>query len=148
MKKILLVCFALFTLSLVQAQSTKREQIAQLFSGVMVMSDNALDAQLPIKSINALAKEKAAKTAEVSKANLPDLLKEAGTYSAVYITVGNHTIVKITNLEDCQVSGAWGTCMPMGKGYIQKGDLQSKEGYINFIIGVPDSQKRMIYMFK
>ncbi|MFC0876746.1 hypothetical protein ACE01N_09130 [Saccharicrinis sp. FJH2] len=148
MKKILFAVIAVFSFAVLNAQTSKKETIAKLFTGVMVMSDANLDDQLPIQSVNELAAEKADKTAEVTKETLPDLLKEAAGYSAVFMTVGNHTIVKITDLKDCQASGAWGTCMPKGEGYVQKGELQPKEGYINFIIGVPDGQVRKIFMFK
>ena len=148
MKKILFVAVVIFSCTQMNAQTSKKETIAKLFSGVLVMADANLDDQLPIKSINELAAEKADKTAGVSKETLPDLLKEAANYSAVFITVGNHTIVKITDPKDCQVSGAWGTCMPKGEGYVQKGELQPQSAYINFIIGVPDGQIRKIFMFK
>ncbi|HPG34590.1 MAG TPA: hypothetical protein PLM34_12095 [Lentimicrobium sp.] len=148
MKEILFVAVALFAVTVLNAQTTKNEQIVNLFSGVAVMADANFDDQLPIKSVNEIAAEKADKTAEVTKESLPELLKEAAGYSAVFITVGNHTILKITDLEDCQASGAWGTCMPKGKGFVQKGELQPKEDYINFIIGIPDGQARKIFMFK
>ncbi|MFB6317175.1 hypothetical protein [Saccharicrinis sp. FJH54] len=148
MKKILFIAVAVFSFAVLNAQTSKKETIAKLFSGVMVMADANLDDQLPIESINDLAAQKAVKTADITKESLPELLKEAKDYTSVFITVGNHTIVKITDLDDCQASGAWGTCMPKGEGYVQKGDLQPKSGYINFIIGVPDGQSRKIFMFK
>lgn len=148
MKKFLFLSIAICSMLVLNAQTSKKELIAQMFSDVMVLSDASIDDQLPIVSINEIAMVKADKAAEVTKDNLSDLLAEAKNYKTVYMTVGKHTIVKITDLNDCQASGAWGTCMPKGEGYVQKGELQAREGYINFIIGIPDSQKRMMFMFK
>ena len=148
MKKLVLLVLCSTFFVAVNAQKNKKELVAKMFSGVMVMADAQVSAQTPIASINELAAEKAHKSAELNKKNIETLLAEAKNYTSVFVTVGNHTIVKITDLADCKPSGAWGTCMPKGEGYVQKGDMESKTDYINFIIGVPDGQTRTIYMFK
>ena len=86
---------------------------------------------------------------ELTKENVDEILEIAKEYKSCYITVGIHTIVRITNLEDCSPSGAWGTRMPKGKGYVQRaGVLNEKVDYIKNIIGRPDSQTRKVFLFK
>ena len=63
------------------------------------------------------------------------------------IIVENHTIVKFSDIKKCNYSGSWGMCMPYGEGYIQNGGLKSTNDFINNIIGKPDAQKRVMYIF-
>ena len=74
-------------------------------------------------------------------------MSSAKEYSNLVITTGNHTIVKIIDINNCKQSGAWGVCMPFANGYIKKGELIWQEGYINNSIGIPDSQVRKAYFF-
>jgi len=63
------------------------------------------------------------------------------------VTVGFHTIVKVSDFENCIQSGFWGVCMPYAEGYIQKGSLAPQKDYLNNIIGKPDAQERMMFLF-
>jgi hypothetical protein len=38
--------------------------------------------------------------------------------------------------------------MPRAAGYVKKGDLVYMNDYVNNVIGAPDAQKRMLYLFK
>jgi hypothetical protein len=37
--------------------------------------------------------------------------------------------------------------MPYVEGYVKKGELQPKADYANNIIGLPDTQERIMYLF-
>jgi len=102
----------------------------------------------PIVLFQEQAKDKADKVIKFSKDNISDVLETASNFSSLVIVVGDHTIVKITDIKDCKQSGSWGACMPMAKGFIKKKDLVSQEDYINNIIGRPDSQERVAYFFE
>ena len=56
-------------------------------------------------------------------------------------------IVKVTDMNNKVISGSWCCRIPFGEGYIQKGELTFKLDYLNNIIGIPDSQRRMIFLF-
>ena len=102
----------------------------------------------PIVLFKEQAKEEADKVIHFSKDNIETLLSEAENYKYCVITTGDHTIVKITDLSDCIQSGSWGACMPVAKGYIKKKALVSQEDYINNIIGMPDGQDRVAFLFE
>jgi len=102
----------------------------------------------PIESFIKGAEGKASKAISFNKSNVEAMLEVASTYKYAVITVGNHTIVKITDLKDCKASGSWGACMPFAEGYIKKGELVAQEGYINNIIGMPDEQERKLFLFE
>lgn len=106
------------------------------------------DAPRPIAVFKGQAAAKAAKQADLTKDNIATILEEAKSYKHLVILTGNHTLVKVTDLEDCRQSGSWGTCMPKGEGYISRGgNLEFQQDYINNIIGIPGSQSRTAYMF-
>ena len=113
-----------------------------------VRSFEAIEDKAPISYFENLAKESASETIEISEDNITDVLAAAKNYPHCVIIVEDHTIVKITSLEDCKQSGSWGACMPMAEGYIKKGDLEFQEDYINNIIGIPDNQYRTALFFK
>lgn len=149
MKKILFATLLLvFCLTTTQAQESKPEKLQNLVKGKVEVKIDNLDKSFPIVSFNAIASEKADEVIELSKDNMKEALTKAKNYSACVITVGKHTIAVVTDLKDCVASGAWGQCMPKGKGLIQKNGMREKEGYINNIIGVPDGQKRKMFLFK
>lgn len=148
MKKSIVILFVLigFTLS---AQNTKIEVLKQFLKSEINFENASIDLGQPIASISELAKDQAAETIALTKDNIKDVLQKAKEYKSCYIIVGVHSIVKITNLEDCSPSGVWGTCMPKGKGYVQRaGVLNEKVDYIKNIIGRPDSQMRNVFLFK
>lgn len=135
-----------FTLS---AQNTKVEVLKEFLKGTIQLDVGDIDLGQPISSINELASKKADKVIDLTKENVAEVLAEAKNYSRCIITVGVHTIVNIIDFEDCSPSGAWGVCMPMGKGYIQKaGVLNEVRDYLKNIIGRPGSQERKVFLFK
>jgi uncharacterized protein len=148
MKKILVILFVIAGLS-AKAQSTKYEVLKEFLKGTISLNESETDKGEPIASINTLAEEKADKVVDLTKENIEATLETAKDYETMIITVGNHTIVKVTDLNNCSPSGAWGAKMPMATGYIQKsGVLNEKNDYIKNIIGRPDSQVRKVYLFK
>lgn len=82
-----------------------------------------------------------------SKDNVEDMLNEAKSYKHCIIVIGDHTIVKVLNYDDCKQSGSWRACMPYVEGYIKKGSYDYQEDYMNNIIGLPDDQERTAYLF-
>lgn len=112
------------------------------FSGIEKIQDKN-----PIAIFRQDADKKADRIVDLYKENINELMYFAKKYKHCFVVVGDHTIVQITGTEDCLESRSWGTCMPMVKGYIKKGDLQRKEDYLNNIIGIPDSQERKAYLF-
>ncbi len=102
----------------------------------------------PIVAFTKEAETKAAKKIALTKDNAESVWAEAKNYKHCVIVTGNHTIVKVTDLEDCRASGSWGTCMPKGEGYVKKGSMTFMQDYVNMIMGRPDSQTRTVYLFK
>lgn len=148
MKKVLtllVLAFAAFQLSSAQ---TNVEKISKLTEGIVNVGDATLNENNPIVSISPLAEAQAESSIVLTKENVVEAFSKGQDYSKALIIVGQHTLVKITDWADCQASGAWGTCMPKGEGYVKKGELQEKADYINNIIGIPDNQTRTLYLFK
>jgi len=128
---------------------SRNDVIIQKFTeGIISISDGELSAYSPISSFNKIALEKATKSVVITKDNIASLIVEARSYKHCIITVGTHTIAKITDLNKTIMSGSWGSRLPYGEGYVQKGTLNLKQDYINNIIGIPDSQRRMMFLFK
>ncbi len=132
----------------IKSQENKADLIKSLTEGLIQVELSDLNESSPISSINKLAYEQASKSVVLTKDNIAESLKEANSYSAFIITVGVHTIVIVKDYSKSRMSGSWGTKMPWGKGYIQKGSLNYKEDYINNLIGIPDTQRRMMFLFK
>lgn len=148
MKKSILIFFVLASLTL-SAQNTKVEVLKEFLKGSIELSASNIDLGQPINTVNELAAAKADKVIELTKENISETLVEAKNCKTCIITVGVHTIVKVTDFDDCSPSGAWGACMPMGKGYIQKaGVLNEVQDYIKNIIGRPATQERKVFLFK
>lgn len=148
MKKSIFILFVLFGFAL-SAQNTKVEVLKEFLKGTLQLNAGDIDLGQPISSINELASAKADKVIDLTKENIVEVLAEARNYSTCIITVGVHTLVEVTDFEDCSPSGAWGTCMPMGRGYIQKaGILNEVRDYLKNIIGRPGSQERKVFLFK
>ncbi len=130
------------------AQENKSDVLISFLGDVIAIESAELNANEPITGVASQAAQKAAKQVTLTKENIAEALADAKNNQHVIIIVGNHTIVKVTDLSDCIQSGAWGACMPAGTGYIQRsGQLEKKEGYINNIIGIPDNQQRTMYLF-
>ena len=148
MKKSILIFFVLAGLTL-SAQNTKVEVLKEFLKGSIELNASDLDLGQPIISVKELATAKADKVIDLTKENISETLAEAKKYNTCLITVGVHTIIKVTDFDDCSPSGAWGECMPMGKGYIQKaGVLNEVQDYIKSIIGRPATQERKVFLFK
>ena len=149
MKTILSITIALlFTVSTFAQEKTKVETLKTFLDGIVTTETATIDEAEPIVGIKALADSKADKKIMLTKESIQSDLDEIGKYKSAIIIVGLHTIVKVTDAPNCQQSGSWGACMPYGKGLIQKaGSLEQKENYINYIIGIPDSQERTLYLF-
>ncbi len=113
-----------------------------------VESFEAIEEAAPVAYFEELVSNAADETINLSKDNINDVLETAKSYSHIVIIVEDHTIVRVDDVTDCQQSGSWGACMPIGEGYIKKGDLEYQDDYINNIIGRPDSQARTAYLFK
>jgi len=105
------------------------------------------DNKTPIITFRDFAISSADKSIKLTKKNITSALTKAKAYKHCVIIVGMHTIVKITDLNNCKQSGSWGACMPLAEGYIKKGGLKHQKDYINNIIGLPDSQVRIMYLF-
>lgn len=101
----------------------------------------------PIEAFKTDATNQAGNVITLNKDNIKDALNEAKRFKYAVITVANHTIVKLMDLNDCKLSGAWGVCMPKAEGYIKKGDLIYQNDYANNIIGLPDNQERLLFLF-
>ena len=147
MKTTLTILIVLLGLNLSYAQESKSETIKTFLKDVISLENESMSDGTPIASFNEIAKAKATKTIELSKENIKASLADAKNYKHCVITVGIHTIVLIANLDDCSQSGAWGACMPLADGYVQKGALSFKTDYIKNIIGRPDAQVRNMYLF-
>ncbi|MBI9034878.1 MAG: hypothetical protein JEZ03_10450 [Bacteroidales bacterium] len=149
MKKITITLISLLLISItaLQAQNTKVETLKVFLKEIISLEGQTIDKQLPLVSIGELAKVKASKFVELTKDNIAEQFVTAKAYQHSFIIVGNHTIAKITDFSNCSRSGVWGVCMPYGNGYVQKGTMIKKQGYLNSIIGVPDQQSRVLFMF-
>ena len=100
----------------------------------------------PIEAFKTKATNLATEVVKLNKDNIKDALTKAKDFKNVVITVDNHTIVKL-DVNDCKPSGAWSACMPKAEGYIKKGDLAYQNDYANDIIGLPDDQERLMFLF-
>lgn len=101
----------------------------------------------PIVEFQKQAEARSLKKMTFTKNNFNEVLEEAKNFDNLVIVVGNHTIVKVEDVNNCVESGSWGNCMPYGEGYIKKGELNFQKDYINYIIGKPDNQVRIAYFF-
>ncbi len=150
MKQILTsIAVLLLCASLSAQDQSKVETLKTFLDGAIAFNAADINQHEPLISIRELAAAKADKAVELNKENIETGINQMKDYSNAIIIVGKHTIAKISDIEDCQQSGAWGACMPKATGYVQKqGQLIAHDNYLNFIIGVPDSQERTLYLFK
>ncbi len=147
MKKVSIVLAVILCFGLTNAQEAKDVAIKNLTEGIITFSDGELSAYNPISSVNKAAVKQAAKTIVLTKENIAESLVEAKKYKACIITVASHTVAKITDFNKTIMSGSWGCKLPFADGYIQKATLISKQDYVNNIIGIPDSQRRTMFLF-
>ncbi|WP_075590043.1 hypothetical protein [Labilibacter marinus] len=142
-----LLLIALFMVN-ISAQKGKDVTIKEFTAGVVNFEEGELNQHSPIASFNKVAYAQATKSVVITKENMASSVAEMTNYKTCFITVGTHTIVKVSDLNKKVMSGSWGCRIPFGEGYIQKGELLFKQDYLNNIIGIPDSQRRMLFMFK
>lgn len=149
MKQILSIISGILMIAALNAQEqSKAETLKTFLDGLITVQADEINQHEPLVTIREMASSGADKTIQLTRENIGTSLNELDDYSDAIIIVGKHTIARITNTDDCRQSGAWGACMPMGNGFVQKqGQLISHDNYINFIIGVPDSQERTLYLF-
>ncbi|MCT4591005.1 MAG: hypothetical protein N4A71_24500 [Carboxylicivirga sp.] len=143
----LLIIALLFSVASSLSAQTKVETLTEFLDGIIKFENASINEGTPNKDIKALAAEQAELSNDLTKENIKEILETAKSYHFCVITVGVHTIVRITDLEYTQMSGSWGAKMPMGEGYVQKNGLTLKNNYINNIIGTPNSQERKVYFF-
>ena len=141
----LFIC--LFT-AMSYAQLSKPETVKAFTAEAVDYSGAELNEHSPISSFNKIAYEQADKAIVITKDNMAASIQEAASYKTCIITVGTHTIAKVTNMSKKIMSGSWGCRIPLGEGYIQNNGLTHKEDYLNNIIGTPNSQRRMMFLFK
>lgn len=127
--------------------SSEKKQDSRFNGDILNLDDSLKESRQPIKAIAALAKRDAEKIICLDPANIAQALEEAKSYAEAIIIVGNHTVVKITDFNDCKKSSSWKTNMPYGKGYVQNKGLNKCADYINQLIGQPDKQSRVLYLF-
>jgi hypothetical protein len=127
-------------------QENKTASEIEILKNIKVLTN--IKYKIPIITFKKFADSGADKSIRLSKKNIASSLTKAKKYKYCIITVGTHTIVKALNLTNCKQSRAWGTCMPFAEGYIKKGVLEYKKDFINNIIGLPDNQERIMYLFK
>jgi hypothetical protein len=53
-----------------------------------------------------------------SKESFIKALKTAINFNHIFTTVETHTVIKIEDLTNCQLSNSWATCIPYATGYI------------------------------
>jgi len=147
MKKFIILLTIAFTLSS-QAQESKTTVLKEFLSDIINLDDKVFNEALPITSFKQLAQDNAAEIIKITHKNIKLALSEAKRFKHCLIIVENHTLIRIVDYEDCSPSNCWATCMPLSKAYIQKaGLLNEKKDYLKNVLGCPDSQKRMIYLF-
>lgn len=149
MKSVVYLCIVLALASCVQNDEPVVENddnLLEFLSDTKSLLNN--DSAHAIKDLIELAETESDQRVELTKSNMEIFLKSASSYSSVMITVEDHTVVVFNDLENCKMSGSWASCMPFATGYIRKGKLIFQEDYINNIIGLPDNQLRVGYLFK
>lgn len=146
MKQILITLFLVTALS-AHGQS-KVERISEFLDGIISFEEASFNEHNPILTVNSLAAEQASEVEQLTESNIGEIIEKGRQFSHCLITVDQHTVVLITDWDDCKQSGSWDICMPYGKGFIQRGELENHEDYINNIIGTPDSKRRTAFFFE
>ena len=142
------IIITFFVLAFAACGKQKQTEVSQVELPGYVIDVALLNQEsMPIETFMKYANSYAVFKESLNKKNVKALLDKAKETKYNFVLVGNHTVVKITNLSDCKSSRAWGSCMPKGEGFIKKGDLIYKNDYINNIIGLPDNQNRVLYGF-
>ena len=101
----------------------------------------------PLEEFITYASEMAQEAVVLDVNSMSGFIEKGSSFKYAVIVVENHTIVKIEDFTNCKTSSSWATCMTFGEGYVKKGNLVFQKEYINNIIGRPDRQKRMGFLF-
>ena len=133
------------TLNSNQGSTTSSGAINTYLTDIKSFSDS--EKRNPIEEFKKLAENTAVQEIDISKENFGEALKMATDFKYVFITVENHTVIKIDDVSKCKPSGSWATCVPFANGYIKKGEMVYQEDYANNIMGLPDNQTRTMYLF-
>lgn len=105
--------------------------------------------QNPIAEFNAISRKMAHDYAIMQKSTTDSLLKMSALYRHTVIVIEDHTILKLIEPDSCMPSNAWKACMPKGIGFKRtENKLVPQKGFLQYIIGNPDSKRRIIYFFK
>ncbi|MCU4164517.1 hypothetical protein [Carboxylicivirga caseinilyticus] len=147
MKRLNVIAALMLLLAVSINAQTKVETLTEFLDGIIKFENATIQEGTPIADIKELAAAQADKMMDLNKETVAEVLETANDYHFCVITVGVHTIARITDLENCQQSGSWGQCMPMSEGFVQKNGLTDKNEYLNNIIGIPNSQERKVYFF-
>lgn len=148
MRFTLLLTAILMLIILDSSAQTNGDKITELLGNVLKIDKDKINADRPIANINLLAAQQSDTMIVLTKQNINDVFSMAKTYESCIISVERHTILLIDSWSNCIQSGSWGYCMPHGVGFIQRGEMTKKEDFINNIIGVPDSQRRTVFLIK
>jgi len=143
-----IILFLLFVIGVCANGQTNAETLKTFLTDIISFDNVELNADRPLPKIRQLASTQADTVIILTKENVSKTMKLAKKYQHCLIFTGSHTIVKVTELDNCIQSGSWKACMPYGEGYIQRAEMIKKVDYINNIIGTPDSQKRGLFLFK
>lgn len=133
--------------SVVGFTQTNSQEVKELLNGVIDFSENTFNDVRPIPSINKAAAQQADTIFFLTKDNIYQVFKEAKKYKSCIISVESHTFVSVESWTNCSKSGSWNFCMPYGTGFIQRDEMVKKEDYIKNIIGMPDAQRRTVFLF-
>ncbi len=131
----------------VEIQKEAKPNVVEDFLVDVRTLEKAID-KVSIEDFKAIADKEADTSFKMNATNVKQILDKAKNYSECIIITGNHTIVKITDFNDCKPSKSWDTCVPKGEGFIKKGKLIYQNDYINYIMGTPDAQDRFVYLFR
>lgn len=143
-----MICLCAVSMILMtNCSSSEKKQDSRFNGDILNLDDSLKESRQPIKAIASLAKRDADKIITLDPANIAQALEEAKNYAEAIIIVGNHTVVKITDFNDCKKSSSWKTNMPYGKGFVQNKGLNKCSDYLNQLIGQPDKQPRVLYLF-
>nr|WP_321407868.1 hypothetical protein [uncultured Carboxylicivirga sp.] len=147
MKRLNVIAALMLLLTVSINAQTKVETLTEFLDGIIKFENATIQESTPIADIKNLAAAQADKMLDLNKETIAEVLETAKAYHFCVITVGVHTIARITDLENCQQSGSWGQCMPMSEGFVQKSGLTNINDYLNNVIGIPNSQERKVFFF-
>ena len=142
----LISLFILGSCSSDSSKQAKSEEIQAVLENIDAVKDFENGSKV-ISNFQEKANAQADEVTNLRKTNISAFFEKAKYYEYCIVTVGEHTILKVSDFEDCQTSGSWATCLPLVEGYIRSNGWVYKKDYANQIIGTPDDQKRFAYLF-